>query len=724
MSRISRPRVCVGWPVAALLALAICAPARAHDEDEGSRLAPEAIEEILVTSQRHVTASFALTVPAREFELRPLESGGQMIEAVPGAMTAQHTGGGKAEQYFIRGFDADHGTDLAVYFDGVPVNLRSHAHGQGYLDLHFVSRETIERLVGTKGPYLPRYGDFGTAATIEYVPYRRVEESSVEFEAGAWDTFRLFGLWSPRSGAFGGADPDARGYLSFEAYGTDGPFREAEDLRRYSLFGRGEVRLSPDLRLSGHLLAYSADWNASGLIPERRVKSGDLSRLGSLDPSEGGETSRLQGKLQLDWRLAENRLLVASAYLASYELEMFSNFTYALADPHACDGIVQRDGRVYAGGRVEYQQFVALPWPSNLHAGLEWRYDDARVRLGHQTRRRVTGFARDHDIRELSLGPYLELEVFPLEWVRFIGGLRLERAAFDVDSRLAGGGSGSGDDTLWLPKANWILSPFGEGSPWVSENDALRGLELFLNFGVGFHSNDARSGLLDERILTRAPGAEIGVRTRLFDRVTFSLGGFWLGLEDELVFVGDEGTTESAGRSRRLGVEFVARADLSERFYLRGDLTYTSARLTRGDVPVPQATRFIAKAALGVRAGNWVAELGLRSLGDRYAGEDFRNPRLSGYTVLDLGARHRRSPWEFGLAIENLTGTRWRSSEFHYASCALSERGAVPACPAALALAGSAAAADAPSAAAEGIDDFHFTPGNPRNLRVWLRYRF
>ncbi len=701
----SRPRTLGLFCLAVALSVA---PAHAHDPD--ATTTGGSTHQFTITESKPVTASSTLTVPAEDFELRPLESGGQMLEAVPNALTAQHTGGGKAEQYFIRGFDADHGTDLAVYFDGVPINLRSHAHGQGFLDLHFVTRETVERLDAYKGPYFARFGDFATAAAIEYVPYDAVEESLIRLEGGYWNTFRAVGVASPRFGPFAGEDPQADALVSVEAYHTDGPFRDDEDLWRYSIFARGGLDLREDLRLSGHALGYLADWNASGLIPERLVSAGLLSRFGSLDPTEGGDTLRLQGKLQLDWEISERAHLMANAYAAAYELELFSNFTYALQDPVGGDGIVQKDDRLYAGGRVEYEQILGLEMPARLRAGAEWRYDDARVRLGTQTRRRTTGLSNDDDVEQLSIGPYLEAEVLPLPWVRFVGGLRFEYFDYDVQSRLPGESDGGGDDHLWLPKANLVLAPFSEVGPLSHEAHWLRHLEVFLNFGMGFHSNDARTSLDDPRILARATGAEIGLRTRFFERLEVAIDGFWLDLDDELVFVGDEGTTESGGRSRRLGVELVARADVTDWLYLRGDVAYTSARFTSGDEPVPQAPRFVAKGALGVRQGGFAAELGVRHLGDRYASEAFNEPKLSGYTVLDFGMRYRYGRFEVGVTLENLTDTDWRSSEFFYESCAPGEVGRVSACPA--------------SGGGPGIDDFHFTPGNPRNVRGWVSVYF
>jgi outer membrane receptor protein involved in Fe transport len=194
-----------------------------------------------------------------------------MLEAIPNVLTAQHTGGGKVEQYFVRGFDADHGTDLAVYFDGVPVNLRSHAHGQGFLDLRFVTPETIDRLDATKGPYDARYGDFATAATIEYVPAASMPESQIRASYGEFDTFRAVGVFSPRHGAFESGGP-ARGFLSFEAYQTNGPFENDENLERYSAMARGEIDLRPDLTISGHVLGYYANWDASGFLPNELVR--------------------------------------------------------------------------------------------------------------------------------------------------------------------------------------------------------------------------------------------------------------------------------------------------------------------------------------------------------------------------------------------------------------------------------------------------------------------
>jgi len=693
-----------------VIATCLCAPAAAETDGADATGSGDAAYEVTVRERKPVTASSTLTVPPADFALRPLESGGQMLEAVPGLITAQHTGGGKAEQYFVRGFDADHGTDLAVYFDGVPVNLRSHAHGQGFLDLHFVTPETIRRIDAAKGPYFAEYGDFATAAAVEYVPFGSLPESLVKFEGGEFDTQRYVGVLSPRTGAFA-PDGPADALVSFEAYHTDGPYRDDEDLWRFSAFGKAGVDLSPDLRLSGHLLGYYGDWNASGLLPERAVEVGLVDRFGSLDPSEGGTTTRAQGKLQLDWDPSPRTHVTANAYLAWYALDLYSNFTFALDPANAPfgDGIVQQDRRLYTGGRIEARHALDVAIPTVLRGGVETRYDDARVKLGRQTLRTTRFLTDDDDVRELSVAPYAELEALPLSWVRFVGGLRFEHFDFDVENRLGEDAEGDTTESVWLPKANLIVSPFAAGAPLDCDWRALRTLELFANFGQGFHSNDARAAVADvsETALPLATGAEAGLRTAPFERTELAVSAFWLELESELTFVGDEGTTEAGPRSVRRGLEVVGSTWLTDWLYARGSLSYTEARIpSLDDQPVVQAPRFIAGGAVGVLWEGFAAELGMRALGDRYASEDFNNPKLEGYAVFDLGVRYRRGPFEVGLAVENLTNTSWRSSEFFFPSCVPGVEG--PGC----------------GPDGEGVPDFHFTPGNPRNVRGWVTLYF
>ena len=410
------------------------------------------------------------------------------------------------------------------------------------------------------------------------------------------------------------------------------------------------------------------DWFRSGWSETEHCRVGGVPRR-----DRGRRDVRLQGKVQLEWEAADHARLVLNAYVVRYDLELHSNFTYALEDPSSGDGIVQRDDRLYGGGHLAYEHVVDPGFPATLRGGVDWRLDDARVRLGRQTRRRSIGALSDDDVRVYSVAPYLEIIASPLPWVRLEGGLRHERIAFDVDSRIHGT-RGSGDDALWLPKANVVLSPFAGSSPWPASHPALRELELFLHAGVGFHSNDPRSGLLDERILSSARGAEVGVRTRLAGRAEVAASVFWLSLEDELVFVGDAGTTESAGSSRRLGVELAASLELAEWLGVRADVSYTSARTSAGPRRPGASTR---REGLPRRRSRALARGALGAI----AGRAIRPPMHRAASACPttrsstFGVRYRRDPWEVGVRIENLTDREWRSSEFFYSSCAPGEIG-------------------------------------------------
>ncbi len=705
------------WLLANTLTCITLAPlgAAAHEPSDE-------IETVEVRAPRVQTATSSFTIPATDFELRALESGGQMLEAIPNVLTAQHTGGGKAEQIFVRGFDADHGTDIAVYFDDVPINLRSHAHGQGYLDLHFVTKETIARLEGGKGPYQARYGDFATAAYVDYVPFDTLDSSFVLFEGGSFETLRAVGGLSSGGGVLE-RDGPAQGFITFEAYHTDGPFLNDEDLWRYSAFARGHVDVNRDLTLSGHLLGYYGEWNASGLIPQRLIDDGTVDRFGSLDPTEGGRTWRVQAKAQADWTPNESTHMRGNAYIAWYDLELYSNFTYNLETvPPLSDGIVQRDDdRIQVGGRFEVDHAPDRTWRPKFGAGLEWRLDHVDVVLATQTRRTDTGCQRsgvadpnaacsDETIRQSSAEPYIDAGIEPLPWLNLDAGLRMAWHRFNEVGDGATQGRGTQDEVVWLPKANLVLTPFAEDGAWPSSIDALESVEVFGNFGIGYHSNDARTALDDPGadLLPLATGAEGGVRVRLTDRIEVGLDYWWLKLDQELAFVGDEGTTEASGETRRRGIEAVANIWIVDWLYLRGDVGYTRARFADGDAPVAQAPRLIARAATGVRWEGLSAELGLRHLGERYGTEDIEGPRLSGYTVLDLAARYRWRFLDIGVAIENLTNTDWSSSEFYYASCTSADQ----------------SAGRCTMGSGVGVDDRNLSPGNPIGARAWVTARF
>jgi len=691
--------------IAALAALLMLASAARAEQDPTP---PDAVDEITVTGRRGLsaTASSQVAIPRQDFELLPLESGGQLLEVVPGLLTAQHTGGGKAEQYFVRGFDADHGTDLRVTFDGVPVNLRSHAHGQGFLDLHFVIPETIREIEVSKGPYLPENGDFDTAAAVHYVPFRRVDESILRVEAGQFDTIRGVAVGSPRTGAFA-ERLDA--LVAIETYTTDGPFLSEEDLHRTSLYaslgGDLDGPLGSRWRLEGSLVGYLAEWNASGLIPDSLVDDRVISRWGSLDDSEGGDTARVHALARARGEDLAGFDVLAEVWAAYYQLDLYSNFTYFLNDPVRGDGIVQRDDRTYFGGRAELARDLELLFPLRVTVGTDTRTDLARVELGRQERRAQFATTAEDEIRESSVAGYVRLDAQPLPWVRAVVGLRGEHFRFDVENRLGDGDEGVEDESIVLPKANLVASPFAARGPLASVGErweALRALDLFANFGVGFHSNDARDVLANpgERTLPKALGWEVGLQTRLFGRLDLAASYWWLELQSEFVFVGDEGVTERRPRSEREGLEVSARLRVFDWLTWTADVAYTQAHFADSGLPVEQAPRFVAKSSLVARHPSGLAgHVRVKALGERYGdpASDF-DIRLSDYAIVDVGASYRWGPVSLGVLVENLLDSEWSSSEFFYES--------------------------RPFPAGPVIADRHFSPGNKRNVRGTLTVAF
>jgi outer membrane receptor protein involved in Fe transport len=659
-----------------------------------------------VRARRPVTAASAFVKDAKSFELRSVnDDPGDLLEVTPGLEVGQHAGGGKANQYLIRGFDADHGTDVALFVDGVPVNVRSHAHGQGYADFHFVIPETIQEVEITKGPYEAEVGDFATAGSVNLVTRERLDESIAKFEGGSFDTQRYLLMLSPELG-------EARSLFALEAYGTDGPFHDEEDLWRYNLFGSFGLDLGERTELAVTLNAYDGDWNASNEIPQRAVDGSGFDRWDAVDPTDGGDSSTARTLVKLLRRPSDREQLEAAGWFDWYALDLYSNFTFFLEDPVNGDQIVQQDDRIRYGGWLSYARTLAsTTMPVAVRAGLQTQNDDAHVRLRRSVERDLGAVIADDEIVERSLALWGELEVIPLPWVRTVFGLRAEEFWYDVN-HLEGTSSpaeGEENDGQLLPKLNVILRPFGEDALVPCAIGPVRDFELFLNFGKGYHSNDARDLAAQPRepTLASAYGWEIGARTRFFDRLDVAAAYWWLNLERELVFVGDAGETEQKPRSRRRGVEVAAELEILEWLFLQGSLGYSSgefvgARDGLDALPgrkIPQAVRFIADAGLVARHPSGVsAELSYRTLGQRYSTEDPSTRRLRSWAVFDAAVRYRRGPFEVGVIVENLGNTHRESAEFFFESQ----------------LAGELA----------GVEDLHFVPGNPRNARVVLAYHF
>ncbi|PYM24315.1 MAG: TonB-dependent receptor [Candidatus Rokuibacteriota bacterium] len=640
---------------------------------------PEAtLPPVTVTAPPPVASSSEQIIPGRDFELRPQGRPADVLRLVPGLIINQHQGGGKAEQYLIRGFDADHGTDLAIFVDGVPVNLRSHAHGQGYADLHFLIPETVQAVDVLKGPYFPEYGDFDTAGVVKFITRDFVEDNTLEIGGGSFNSQRYLALLSPTRDAL-------KTLVAIEGYRNDGPFEHPNGYLRFNLFVKATTTIAEDMRLSVWGSHYRAEWHGSGEIPARAVRAGLIDRFGSIDPNEGGVTERTNLTLDYQWKVTDAQRLSFNTYVSYYTLSLFNDFTFFLDDPVNGDMINQRDRRFVAGLDAQYEiksQPFGVPLIST--AGLQYRIDTPHVVLANAIQRHQVRRVQEVDIVEQSVSPFVKLDLVPLDKVRFVTGARGDVFTFDVKERVnATGERLTGAATKSRPnvKANLIVGPWAE-------------TELFGNFGTGFHSNDARAVIANPKLeaLPTATGYEFGFKSRIVPRTELFATYWFLDLGSELVFVGDDGTTEARGRSHREGLEVGAKIRLLDWLTFTGDFTYTAkAEFVDTGFAIPLAPLWTARADLTARLP-WglSSSLEMRYLGDRWA-DEFRYQTARGYTLFNSTTRYRFRNFEAFLTIENLTNVDWREAQFFFTSRLRGEP-------------------------ARGVDDIHFTPGTPRSF--------
>ena len=666
---------------------------------DSSAAEPSNPVEIYVWGQQPTSAATEQTRWQKELELRPTNTPTDVMRLTPGLIIGQHHGGGKADQILFRGFDSDHGTDFAVFIDGIPVNMVSHAHGQGYADLHWLIPETIERVEIYKGPYFAHLGDFATSGAMTITTKRRDKDSTLSFAGGSYHTQRYVGIFSPPEGTL--LSP----YIAGEVYHNDGPFKHENNYIRYNVLAKLGLLSTANANLNFLGTFFKTSWDASGEIPARAVRSGQIGRFDSFDPSEGGKSARQNMSLIYN-RGDANQAFTAQTWVSWYKLQLWSNFTLFLHDEVNGDGIEQNDNRFLIGNNINYRRnynFWGLPMESVV--GFQSRFDDIRIGLFTQSNRRRTikagnlsATVSNNNVEQTNLGWFAQQEIKPTSWLRTQVGIRLDNFWYAVDqignpANVVNPISGQGAASIVNPKLNFIFTPF-------NDNNVAKGSTLFLNFGGGYHSNDARVFVQDkDKEIPRYWGGEIGVRSRLFDRLDVTLSYWRSYLDSELVFAGDEATFEPAGASRRHGIESELRYDILPWLSFDLDLSYTRARFNNGD-QVPLAPRFLASSGLTARHDSGLkARLQMRHIGRRYGIEDgsIMTPTS---TIFDLFLKYAWQRYEFFVEFQNLANKKWRSAEHVFESRLPTE----------------------PSAVA--MLDSHFTPGDPFTVKAGFVVHF
>nr|WP_315725701.1 MULTISPECIES: TonB-dependent receptor [unclassified Bradyrhizobium] len=625
-------------------------------------------------------------ITGEEINARPATRPGEVLEAVPGLIVTQHSGEGKANQYFLRGYNLDHGTDLALFVDGVPVNMRTHAHGQGYADLNWLMPETIGRVDVRKGPYFADEGDFASVGSVHIGLIDSVPKAIAQMTAGSFGYRRFFGMDSVHVG-------DGHLLIAGEASRYDGPWTTPDDAKKINGLMRYSQGTATDgLSITG--MAYANRWTSTDQVPERAITSGDLGRYDAFDPTDGGKTSRFA----LSGRIAgtdEASSWKANAYVVKSQLDLYNNFTYALRDPDNGDQFHQHDDRLMLGAnasRTLNGSFAGRPMETTF--GVQTRYDDIALALSYTKQRDYLSYVRNDKVGEGSVGLYVENTVRWTDWLRTTVGYRGDYYQTHVYSLYNGNNTGDASAGLGSPKFRMVLGPFHQ-------------TEFFLGAGYGMHSNDARGATTTDDptapgnrvdsspLLVRTKGAEVGVRTRIIPGLDSSLSLFMLNQDSEILFSGDAGNTEASRPSRRYGFEFTNHYRPLPWIDIDADLAMTHARFVgdntdqanayndlvlagataevlRGNAPgnyIPNAPSMIASAGitLGEKTG-WFGSLRWRYLGSTPLTEDdyFRSTATSVFNGR-IGFRDANG-WRIQLDVLNLLNTKANQISYGYGS--------------------------------------------------------
>ncbi|WP_118974957.1 TonB-dependent receptor [Taibaiella koreensis] len=630
------------------------------------------------------------TISDIDLKLRPLNTSQDFMRLVPGLFTAQHQGGGKAEQMFLRGFDIDHGTDINVTVDDVPVNMVSHAHGQGYADLHFLIPELVQRIDFGKGPYQLDKGNFTTAGFAAFKTYDDLENSFVKLEGGLYGYFRTAAAINLLNSSQGEGKSSA--YLAGEYSYNRGYFDAPQHFNRINLTGKYTTQLSADKQLSITLSAFRSRWDASGQIPERAVAEGIIGRFGELD-GEGGNTSRYHVNIQYLQSISDHSLFKSNAYAGYYDFDLLSDFTFFLNDPVNGDRIRQKEKRLFTGYNAKYViDYRVGSFKTTTEAGLGFRYDHTNnSELSHMLNQDIVlqrlAFG---DIDETNLYGYAGQTLYLLPQLVLNAGMRFDYFINGYNNKLPSEPSRSTYTTHGLsPKAGLYY------------NFSNRG-RLYFNYGTGFHSNDTRVVVAQagKEVLPMAHSFDLGTVIKPIPKLLLS-GALWmLDLQQEFVYVGDEAIVEPSGRTRRLGVDFSLRYELLKYLFADVDFNYAHARArdaAEGDNYIPLAARITSTGGLTFRKDHWGASLRYRHLGSRPANED-NTVVAKGYTVFDAAINYTLRSFEFGIQAQNIFNTEWNEAQFDTESRLRNET--MP------------------------VSEIHFTPGTPFFLKLTATYKF
>lgn len=656
------------------------------------RLVPGSVQlkEISVTATKK-TGHALSSITQTDISLRPTNSAQDLLRLVPGLFTSQHAGGGKAEQIFLRGFDVDHGTDFAVNLDGMPVNMVSHAHGQGYADFHFVIPETVDRLQVSKGLYSGRQGNFATAGSGDFYTKNSIANNSVKVEAGRFDTYRAVGLFRiPSAKLFKLENENA--YFATEYHFTNSYFNAPQHLKRFNSFFKYSADISKNASVIFSASAFKSDWFGSGQIPQRAVKENLIDRFGSIDNSEGGSTSRFNLNGISVFSVGNNNIIKNQIYYSYYTFNLYSNFTFFLNDSINGDQIRQTEnGRSIAGYNFSYEntaQFNNISLHTAIGAGT--RIDNGVISLMRSIKRVTFDTTATGKVNEKNINAFAEETVNIGTKFTLKASLRYDFFMLGYEDFLAQSGMQSANKGILSPKLSAFYTP---SSAFV----------FYAKGGTGFHSNDSRSVVsgIAGNSLPRAIGYEAGSTFLIAESVLINVALWGLDLESELVYVGDEGIVEISGATRRLGIDLSARNQINSWLFIDVDINYNHGRFTdlpKGENFIPLAPTLTSTGGIScINKKGFTASIRYRSINARPANEQ-NSVQAEGYFLLDAVATYSWNKFKVGVSAENLLNSDWNEAQFDTLSRLNSE--------------------------ASPVSELHYTPGTPFFIKTSLTASF
>ena len=657
----------------------------------------EMLEEVTVTGRKKVLVGEARSasegvISQVDIYKRPVQRPGDILEAVPGLIVTQHSGSGKSNQLYLRGFNLDHGTDFATWIDGMPVNMRSHGHGQGYTDINFLMPEIIEEMSFVKGPYHSEIGDFSSAGGVHIQTIDQLDKKSIKVGLGENGFNRILAMGSKKieSEVITGA---------LELQGYDGPWIDiTEDVNKVNGFFKF-ARNNELGKRSITAMIYDNEWNSADQIPSRAITEGIIDDFGSLDKTLGGSTRRMSVSSEYSHDHKTNKVVWRS-YIIGYELDLWSNFTYLLDDPVGGDQFKQKDKRTIFGGSYENL------WVGNTESftehrfGIDFRHDAVdEVGLYRSREREIMGPIREDQVDESSISSFYEMSFDLRSSWRAVLGIRADAFKFKVNSK---------DYNLTDDDSDFILSPKASIAYAFSDNN-----EMYFSYGNGFHSNDARGvitfadSIAEEKLspadpLVKSTGFEWGIKALINEQLNTSLAVWSLELDSELLFVGDAGNTEANRPSKRWGIEFNNLWSINEIWSLEADFAYSNAKFNDDDLEnrsVPGSLKNVASGILSAEyPSGFFASFSFRYFGEVPLIED-GSIKSEGSTYANLALGWLMDDWQVQLDILNIFDSNDHDIDYFYASRLAGEP-------------------------ANGYEDIHYHIFEPRQIRFYLSKEF